>query len=233
MNHVSHLSRRDLVFIILTGIFVTNAVLAEVLGTKLFAILNMKMTVGVLLWPVVFVTTDVVNEYFGKQGVRYLTLLTVGLITFTFLALFVAIEIPAADISPVNDEQFKLVFGQSLWIVVGSIAAFLIGQFVDVSIFWFLRHKTGAKQLWLRSTGSTVISQLIDTFVVLGIAFYLPGKWSLGDYVAISLTNYTYKFAVACLMTPIIYVVHAAIDKFLGKDSSEKLIKDAADLSQR
>lgn len=228
MSNPSHLSRRDLVFIILTGIFVTNAVLAEILGTKLFALFNLKMTVGVLLWPVVFVTTDVVNEYFGKAGVRFLTYLTVGLITFTFIALFIAIQIPAADISPINDETFAMVFGQSLWIIVGSIVAFVFSQLIDVSIFWFLRGKTGAKQLWLRSTGSTVISQFIDTFVVLGIAFYLPGKWKLSDYVAISLTNYTYKFTIALLMTPIIYVVHAAIDKFLGKQGSDNLIQDAA-----
>jgi queuosine precursor transporter len=222
------MTRRDKVFIILTGIFVTNAVLAELLGTKLFEIFNAKMTVGVLLWPVVFVTTDVVNEYFGKQGVRYLSLLTVFLISFTFVALYAAIQIPASSISPVNDETFQKVFGQSLWIIIGSITAFLFSQFLDVTVFWFLREKTGTKHLWLRSTGSTVISQLIDTFIVIGIAFYLPGKLSLNDYVTISFTNYTYKFLIALLMTPIIYAVHILIDKFLGKDSSDHLIADAA-----
>ncbi len=225
---MSQFSRRDLVFIILTGIFVTNAILAEILGTKLFMIAGANMTVGVLLWPVVFVTTDVVNEYFGKAGVRSLTFLTIGLIGFTFLALLVAISIPASKISPVSDEVFSAVFGQSLWIIVGSITAFLVSQLIDVTVFWFLRGKTGAKQLWLRSTGSTVISQLIDTFVVLGIAFYLPGKMGLNDYVNISFTNYAYKFLIALLMTPIIYLAHALIDKFLGKQNSDTLIKDAA-----
>lgn len=225
---MSSFSRRDLVFIILTGIFVTNALLAEILGTKLFLIGSANMTVGVLLWPVVFVTTDVVNEYFGKAGVRHLTFLTIGLITFTFIALYAAINIPASSISPVSDDQFAAVFGQSLWIIIGSITAFLLSQLIDVSVFWFLRGKTGAKALWLRSTGSTVISQFIDTFVVLGIAFYLPGKLGLDDYINISLTNYTYKFVIALLMTPIIYVAHMAIDRFLGKQSANTLIKDAA-----
>lgn len=225
---MSHFSRRDLVFIILTGIFVTNAILAEVLGTKLFLIGSAHMTVGVLLWPVVFVTTDVVNEYFGKAGVRHLTFLTIWLISFTFVALFAAIKIPASNISPVNDQQFEAVFGQSLWIVLGSITAFLVSQLIDVTIFWFLRSKTGTKSLWLRSTGSTVVSQLIDTFVVLGIAFYLPGKLTFDSYVNISLTNYAYKFIIALLMTPIIYLAHMLIDKFLGKQMSDNLIRDAA-----
>lgn len=213
---MSQFSRRDIVFIFLTGVFVTNAILAEILGTKLFAIGSVNMTIGVLLWPVVFITTDIVNEYFGKSGVRHLTFLTIGLIVFTFLALYVAIQIPASSISPVNDDQFRAVFGQSLWIVVGSITAFLVSQFIDVTVFWFLKNKTGSSNLWLRATGSTVVSQLIDTFVVLGIAFYLPGKMSLDNYVKLSLTNYSYKFVIALLMTPIIYLAHAVIDKFLG-----------------
>ncbi len=225
---MSHFNRRDIVFIFLTGIFVTNAVLAEILGSKLFAIGEIKMTVGVLLWPVVFISTDIVNEYFGKSGVKILTYLTVGLISYAFLAMFLAVKIPAANISPVTDEQFSAVLGQSMWIIVGSIVAFLLSQLVDVFVFWFFRKRTGGKLLWLRATGSTVVSQLIDTFVVLGIAFWLPGKIQFDDYVVLSLTNYTYKLFIALTLTPLIYGSHNLIDKYLGKDLSDKLIEDAA-----
>ena len=105
---------------------------------------------------------------------KKLSLITAGLIAYAFILLFLAISIPAAKgISPVNDDQFFAVFGQSMWIIVGSITAFLVSQLIDVSIFHFFKNKTGNKMIWLRSTGSTVISQLFDSFIVLGIAFWL------------------------------------------------------------
>ncbi len=221
------MTKRDLVFLLLTGVFISNAILAEIIGGKLINVGPYLMTVGVILWPVVFLTTDIVNEYFGKSGVKRLTWLTVGLIVYSFVALYLAMMTKASDVSPVTDEQFSAVFGQSLWIIVGSVVAFLLSQFVDVSVFWFFRHKTGAGLLWLRSTGSTIISQLIDTFVVLGIAFYLPGKLSLEDYIKLSLINYSCKVIIAVGLTPIIYGIHNLIDGFLGKDLANKLIQDA------
>ncbi len=170
-------SKKDLVFIILAGIFITNAVTAELIGGKLIQIGPFVMSIGILPWPIVFLTTDLINEYFGKQGVKKLSYITAGLIAYSFLVLFLAISIPAAKgISPVNDEQFYAVFGQSMWIIVGSIIAFLVSQLIDVTVFSYFKNKTGNKMIWLRTTGSTIISQLFDSFIVLGIAFWLPGK---------------------------------------------------------
>jgi uncharacterized integral membrane protein (TIGR00697 family) len=146
--------------------------------------------------------------------------------------LLLAIKVPAAaGISTVSDEQFYAVFGQSLWIIVGSIVAFLFSQFVDVSIFWLLRDKTGGKMMWLRSTGSTVISQLIDTFVVLGIAFWLPGKMTTAVFLNAALTGYTFKLIIAVVLTPMIYVGHRAIEKYLGNEESHDVIKKVAEES--
>lgn len=116
-----------------------------------------------------------------------------------------------------------------MWIIVGSIVAFLIGQIVDVLIFHKIKKITGEKALWLRSTGSTLVSQLIDSFVVIFIAFYLNPQysWSWQMVAAIGLVNYTYKFIVAILMTPILYLVHSVIDKYLGKDLSQRMISMA------
>ena len=88
---------------------------------------------------------------------------------------------------------------------------------MDVFIFWFLRDKTGGKHLWLRSTGSTVISQLIDTFVVLGIAFWLPGKINGTQFLNLALTGYTCKLIIAVLLTPVIYALHYSIGKYIRK----------------
>lgn len=225
-------SKRDLVYIIMAGIFITNAVVAELIGGKLIQLGPFVMSIGIIPWPVVFLTTDLINEYYGKVGVRRLSIITASLIAYAFIILLVAIKIPAAvGISTVSDEQFHAVFGQSLWIIIGSITAFLTSQFIDVFIFWLLRDKTGGKMIWLRSTGSTVISQLIDTFVVLGIAFWLPGKMTTSVFLNAALTGYTLKLVIAIVLTPLIYVGHDLIEKYLGDEESHRLIKHSAEES--
>lgn len=174
------------------------------------------MSLGVIPWPVVFLTTDLINEYYGPPGVRRLTLITVGLILYAFVIIFVAMGIPAASISPVKDEAFNAVLGQSQWIIAGSVTAFATSQLVDVAIFWLFRNATKGRFLWLRATGSTAVSQLIDTFVVLGIGFWLPGKIQTSDFLNLAFTNYTYKFGIAIALTPLIYASHHAIERYLG-----------------
>ncbi len=225
-------SKREFVYIILAGIFITNAIVAELIGSKLIQIGPFVMSIGIIPWPIVFLTTDLINEFYGRVGVRKLSLITASLIAYAFVILFAAIKIPAAiGISTVTDEQFYAVFGQSLWIIVGSLVAFLLSQFIDVSIFWLLRDKTGGKMIWLRSTGSTIVSQLIDTFVVLGIAFWLPGKMTTANFLNAALTGYTFKLIIAVVLTPLIYVGHKLIDKYLGDEASHKIIKHSAEQS--
>jgi len=235
-------SRRDTLFLILGGFFLTNALLGEMIGGKLFYLFSRDftldlgfitvgpflMSVGVIPWPIVFLTTDLVNEYYGKRGVRRLTFLGVGMISYAFLAMFAALKIPATDFSPVSGASFSNVFGQSMWIIVGSLAAFALSQLTDVLIFHALRRRTGAGRLWLRATGSTVFSQLVDTLVVLGIAFYLPGKLTGQQFLNIAITQYVYKFSVAVLLTPLIYVGHSAAERFLGPDLAHEMASEAA-----
>ena len=210
-------NRKDLVFIVLAGFFVTNAIVAELIGGKLIQFFGLfTQSLGIILWPIVFILTDLINEHFGKQGVRKLTFITVGLIIYTFILVTIGLNIKAVNFSPVNDENFKIVFGQSQWIMVGSIIAFLLSQLVDVSVFWLLRAKTGNKYIWLRATGSTVVSQLIDTFVVQFIAFVLPGKWAFNEYLKNACWGYSFKLLVALCLIPLIYVGHFAIKKFMG-----------------
>ena len=235
------MTKRNKLFLFLGGVFITNALLAEMIGGKIFSLeetlgfrpLNIKLwgerydmnlTAGVLLWPVVFVLTDVINEYFGKKGVRRLSFLAAGLISYAFLAIYLSIGLSPAEfyeksgqtqgISDMN-VAFQLVFGQGLWIIVGSLVAFLVGQITDVTVFKWLRDRTGEKMIWLRATGSTLVSQLIDSFVVLFIAFYVSGKMSLQMVLAIGIVNYIYKFIMAVILTPVIYLAHFVIDAYL------------------
>lgn len=212
-------TKRELIFVILSGIFITNAVVAELIGGKLIQIGPFVMSMGIVPWPIVFLTTDLINEYFGEKGVRKLSFITAGLIAYAFIILLVAISIPAAKgISPVSDSQFMAVFGQSMWIIVGSIIAFLFSQLIDASIFHFLRKQTGEGKIWLRTTGSTIISQFFDSFIVLGIAFFLPGKMNFSTYISSALTGYGFKLLVAIALTPFIYISHFWIKKHLTED---------------
>ena len=211
-------TRKDTVYVVLAGIFITNAIVAELTGGKLIDVFGVPMSIGILPWPIVFVTTDLINEYFGEKGVKRLSLITAGLIAYTFFVLHFAIQIPSTGISSVTSEQFKSVFGQSQLIIIGSIAAFLVSQLIDVTIFHFVKKRTGNKMIWLRSTGSTVISQFFDSFIVLGIAFYLPAIMDFKTYIISGFTGYSVKLVIAILMTPMIYLGHNLIEKYLAKD---------------
>ena len=211
-------SKKDLVYLVLAGIFITNALLAELIGGKLIYIGDYVMSVGILPWPVVFVTTDLINEYFGQSGVKKLSILTASLIAYCFIVLFVALQIPAVSGEGlISDAQFNGVFGQSMWVIVGSIIAFLVSQLIDVVVFRFFKKKTGTKMIWLRSTGSTVISQFFDSFIVLGIAFWFTGKLSTEVYITSALTGYFVKLLIAVAMTPLIYLGHFTINNYLKK----------------
>jgi len=245
-------TKESKLLLVLGAFFVANAILSEFIGVKIFSVegtlglkhfdinllgvpnLSFNMSAGVVTWPVIFIMTDIINEYFGVKQVRFLSILTSVLIAYAFLVIWGAMHLTASDFwvnqtingQPVNmNNAFTGIFGQGMWIIVGSIVAFLVGQIADVFIFHKIKKVTGERALWLRSTGSTLVSQLIDSFVVIFIAFYLNPQyhWSWQMVAAIGLVNYTYKFVVAILMTPILYAVHAVIDKYLGKDLAEKL----------
>ena len=130
---------------------------------------------------------------------------------------------------------YSAVFGQGLWIIIGSLLAFLIGQIIDVVVFHKIKKVTGEKSIWLRSTGSTLVSQFIDSYVVLGVAFYVGpaldpsngAPWNLQQLLSVGTGNYIYKFCMAIILTPVIYGVHGMIEKYLGTATAKEM-KDAA-----
>ncbi|MEI6021871.1 MAG: queuosine precursor transporter, partial [Bacteroidota bacterium] len=180
-------------------------------------------SLGIILWPIVFFLPDLINEHYGVKGVRKLTYITVGLISYTFILISIGIHIPAVGFSPVNDATFNAVFGQSQWIIVGSIVAFFFSQLIDVYVFWIFRNKTKGKYIWLRATGSTVVSQLIDTFVVQFIAFVIPGKWAFSEFIKNATWGYGFKLLVALCLIPFIYLGHYAINKLLRTNHNQQI----------
>jgi uncharacterized integral membrane protein (TIGR00697 family) len=223
-------NKKDIVFLVLAGFFITNAIVAELIGGKLVMFFGtFVQSVGIVLWPVVFILTDIVNEFYGQNGVKKLSYVTLFLIAFTFLYLFICIHIPAVAFSPVSDENFKKVFGQSMYIMVGSMVAFMVSQLVDSGVFWMLRNRTGKKMIWLRSTGSTVVSQLVDTFIVQFIAFVVPGVWTFKEFLHNASYGYVFKLFAAICVIPVIYLVHYLIDRYLGEEQSEEMVQHTAE----
>ena len=250
--------KRNRLFIILAGLFLTNAIIAELIGVKIFSAeatvglqpahisilgftMDFNLTAGAIIWPVVFITSDLINEYFGKPGVKRISYLAAFFIAYSFIVIFFTIGLPPAqwwldanNTDPQGnyfnmDFAFNKILGQGQRIIIGSLSAFLLGQLVDVFVFQKLRAITGPKKLWLRATGSTLVSQFIDSFVVLYIAF--AGIFSHQQIIAIGITNYIYKFSVAILLTPVIYLGHYLIDRYLGKENAERISAEAASQS--
>jgi uncharacterized integral membrane protein (TIGR00697 family) len=186
----------------------------------------------------VFVFTDVINEFFGKRGVRMISWIAVALICYGFLFAFAAISlapagwwVEAAQTQGVPDYQkaFAAVFGQGLWTIAGSVIAFLLGQLIDVAVFHRIRQRTGERHVWLRATGSTAVSQLVDSFVVLYIAFVIgPQHWPISLFLAVSTVNYAYKMLAAIALIPLIYALRRAITSYLGEARARQLREAAS-----
>jgi uncharacterized integral membrane protein (TIGR00697 family) len=261
MNGIlNHKSLR--LFIVLGCFFVANALIAEIIGVKIFSFektfgfqpldihllgnrLSLNLTAGVLLWPVVFVMTDIINEYYGIRGVRFLSYLTAGIIGFAFIIFLLATSLTPADFFitgkqgsgvPDMEKAYHAVLGQGAFIIVGSLTAFLLGQLIDVLVFHKVKALTGERFIWLRATGSTLVSQFIDSFVVLFIAFYIGSRvnasgndfvWSFQLFLAVGIVNYCYKFIVAILMTPVVYLIHYLIERYLGHELAADLKRKA------
>jgi len=247
-------------FILLSAFFIANIIVAEFIGLKIFSLeklfdqspldfslfgtsgLGFSLTAGAILWPIVFIMTDIINEYYGQRAVKFLSYLAVVIVFYSFLMIFGAIHLPANDwwqfqsgirtdgSASIDDMSlaFDRVMGQGLWIIVGSMVAFLVGQILDVAVFHKIKKVTGENKIWLRATGSTLVSQIVDSYIVLIIAFYIGSDWDLARVIAIGTVNYLYKFTLAILLTPMIYLGHELVERYLGHEKAAQMKKTAA-----
>jgi uncharacterized integral membrane protein (TIGR00697 family) len=241
-------------FLGITAFFVANALIAECIGGKIFSLesvfgfapmnltlfgesgLAFNLTCGVLLWPLEFVITDIVNEYYGPKAVRRISLIAVALISYAFIMFYLAMSAAPASFWVASKMQngvpsmqlaFEAIFGQGMWIIIGSIIAFMVSQLIDVTIFHQIKKRTGDKMIWLRSTGSTVVSQLVDSFVVLIIAFKIGNGWSWSTVLAVGVVNYMYKFTMAIVLTPLIHLIRNRIESYVGAATAQKMKLEA------
>lgn len=242
-------------FIVLGGFFIANAIIAEIIGVKIFSLedtlgiekadftllgiehLSFSLSVGVLPWPIIFVMTDIINEYYGVKGVRFLTLLTTALISFAFFVFYFAIRMKpdtafwlgsySAEGVPDMQAAFSAIFGQGMNIIIGSLTAFILGQLIDALVFRNIKKLTGEKAIWARATVSTLVSQFIDSIVVTYVAFTLFRGVPVGQTMAWAFTAYAYKFIIALAFTPVVYLIHWIVERYLGKSTAAEMKRNA------
>jgi|SRR5665647_1108704 len=218
------LDARLSLFITLVSTFMVCLVVGDLVGGKVtsFELFGREwpFSVGQIAFPVTFILTDIVNEFYGRKVIRRITFLAFCMVGLTFVIVYVSGAMPwwpvtaSADWTGITPREFDLVFTQATRIQLSSMAAFLISNFVDISVFYVLKKATGNRMLWLRSTGSTAVSQLIDTIVISALVW--GSKLTFDQYVSVVMTSYAIKLAAAILITPLLYLLHAVIEKRFG-----------------
>ena len=213
---------RQRLYLYLVGVFLTALLIGDTIGAKLFTVdiplgfttLPATLSAGSIWFPITFLLTDVVNEFYGTSGARTMTFVGFWMALLAFVILYVARLIPAASFSPVSQATFDNVFGNANRIFVASLCAYLVGQLADIAIFQHMKKLTQSKHIWLRATGSTLISQLIDTLIVTYVAF--SGLLTPEQLRHAATTSYLVKMMVAIGLTPVIYALHGVIHRRLG-----------------
>jgi uncharacterized integral membrane protein (TIGR00697 family) len=212
------LDARLKLFVLLTGLFVTCLVVGDIIGGRLFATtafgVEFVISVGMIPFPVTFLLTDLVNEFYGKQAARFMTLVAFACAVLTLALINVANLVPFAPFSAITPESYQNVFLSSTRIFAASLVAFLVSQYTDIGVFHLVKRLTGNRMLWLRATGSTAASQLIDTCVIQTLAWVgTPVQPKLANII---LTSYAVKLVAAVALTPLIYAAHELVERQLG-----------------
>lgn len=186
-------------------IYLSSLFAANTLGLKIIPFLfGSHMSAAVFSFPIVFLTTDVVGEVYGKRIAKYFVL-TGFISTAIFIAYsFLSLAMPWSIDGEWVREGYNQVFGISIRIAIASLVAFLIAQYQDVFSFFFFREKLKIKFFWLRSLLSNLWSQLLDSTIFMFIAFY--GIYSNSTMINIILSWWLYKVVMGFLYTPLSYV---------------------------
>lgn len=179
------------------------------------------VSAGVLPYPVTFLITDLLSEFYGRKRT--------ALVVFTgFVASLLIIFVlklggvfPSIDGSPVSDETYDVVFGNSWRVIGASMTAYLMAQLVDVQLYEFWKKITKGKLLWLRNNGSTIFSQLVDTTLVVFVLFV--GIKTADEIGAMILDGWLFKVICALIDTPIIYVSVFLIRKYFKLKPGEEV----------
>jgi hypothetical protein len=206
---------RDRLYLWLAGLFVAALLTADLIAGRFLRIAGRDIGAGMLAFPLTFVITDITNEFFGPRATRRLTYLGLGAAVFSFAIINVALALPVSPETPLSDGAFRETFGWSARAYVASLSAYTLGQLLDIAIFSGLRRLTKERLLWLRATGSTILSQGVDTLVVTWVL--LGGTKSTGFILGVARDSYALKVLIAIALTPVIYGSHALVARAFAR----------------
>lgn len=190
----------------LLWIFVALLVAMNLLWWKIITMFGIGISVGIFMVPLTFLITDIVEEVYGKKiSQNFIKTWIISLIIILgFMILFVYIE---PNPRYTFNQEYITIFKLSWRIVIASITAFLLAQLHDLRHFRLLKKKSKWKLLRLRNNSSTIISQAIDTFVFMMIAFYLiTPKFTFWFIISLAIPYYLFKIAFSIMDTPLIYL---------------------------
>ena len=210
--------RAERAYLVLAGLFLGSLVVTNLIANKFLTVdLGFKVFVlsaGALPYPLTFLVTDLLSEIYGRRRANQVVWTGFVVSMFVLLALWLGSLFPAIPESPVDDETYLAVF-KNAWRVIGaSMAAYLVAQLVDVRLFHFWKHLTGGKHLWLRNNGSTVLSQLVDSVLVVFVLF--AGVQSMDWMMTTILDLWLFEAMVALLDTPLFYIGTAWLGRWTG-----------------
>lgn len=217
---LARLDTRSKLLLTLAGLFISALLVGDIIGGKLFEAFGRTLSVGIIPFPITFLLTDLLNEFYGKRVARVVTWVGFGMAVFAFGIITLAVALPfapvtrAADWQGITQPSFDAVFGGSQRILIASMVAYLLAQFTDIQVFTRLKTLTHGRLLWLRATGSTLLSQLIDTAVIQTLAW--QGTLEPATLVELIAGSYVVKVLVAVGLTPVIYLGHALVERSLG-----------------
>jgi len=211
--------RSHKIFVWMAAIFVICLVIANITGAMLFSVSlpgvaePLLLSSGVIPFPVTFILTDLLNEFYGKEGARFVTWVGFGMCVLTAILLMIAGILPVDSHTLIPKSAFMVVANQYMGMFIASLVAYLFGQLLDIQVFHLLRTVTKHRFIWFRATGSTVASQLFDSVIVNCIAFW--GQMPLHDILRVSFGDYTWKFIIAVGITPLLYLGHALLRRLM------------------
>lgn len=243
--------RSHKIFVWMTGIFLVCLIIANLIGAMLFSFRlpflkdPVLLSAGIIPFPVTFILTDLLNEFYGKQGARFVTFVGFGMSILVFLLLLAGSVLPVDSRTVMPQNVYQSVFELYSGMFVASLIAYLIAQLLDIQIFQIFRSITRHRFIWLRATGSTVISQLFDSLVITFIAFhanlfslhatngavsveFFPGSTGFSDWLfkfslpvptlwELAFGNYTWKFVIAVGITPFLYLGHYILARLMPR----------------
>jgi uncharacterized integral membrane protein (TIGR00697 family) len=207
------MDRKQRLFVWVTSVFVSALLISDLIGGKFFRVYGIDLSVGMIPFPLTFILTDVVNEFYGTEGARRITFIGLGMAVFVFTIINVALALPVSPESPMSQELFARSFGWSARLYVASLTAYVVGQLLDIAMFQVFLRLTGHRFLWLRATGSTVVSQAVDSLVVNFVL--LSGSKSIDFVLTAARNGYVVKLVLAIGLTPLLYVGRGLFLRYL------------------